>query len=108
MAQEQIDVNKQNYKLALSVFLRTILSAVLSFFVFMSISMIFSGLGTSEIGYQIVEKHEDGSYTIIEEHMYTEEELQQHLCWEQRLYRWELHLLSQKRHRCTRITRIRF
>ena len=38
----------------------------------------------------------------------TEEELQQHLCWEQRLYRWELHLLSQKRHRCTRITRIRF
>ncbi len=77
MAQEQIDVNKQNYKLALSVFLRTILSAVLSFFVFMSISMIFSGLGTSEIGYQIVEKHEDGSYTIIEEHMYTEEELQQ-------------------------------
>ena len=35
----------------------------------------------------------------------TEEELQQHLCWEQRLYRWELHLLSQKRHRCTRITR---
>ena len=38
----------------------------------------------------------------------TEEELQQHLCWEQRLYRWELHLLSQKRHRCIRIIRIRF
>ena len=67
------DIQKENFKMALGVFLRTILSAVLCFFVYMSLSVLFNGFFTHDIGYQIYETTSDGSVALIEEHYYADD-----------------------------------
>lgn len=67
------DIQKENFKMALGVFLRTILSAVLCFFVYMSLSVLFNGFFTHDIGYQIFETTSDGSVAVIEEHYYADD-----------------------------------
>ena len=62
-----VDVKKGNFKLALQVFGRTVLSAVLCLFVYMSLSAIIVGLNTKTIGYRYWEIGEDGSRTIVSE-----------------------------------------
>lgn len=63
-------LRNENFKIATSVFLSTILAAVLNFIIYMSFTVIFTGLSTKTIGEQIVEKSEDGSVKIITEIYY--------------------------------------
>ena len=64
------DMQKENFKMGLQVFLRTILSAILSFFVYMSLTMMASGLSTHEIGYEIYERNSSGEMISIRTHLY--------------------------------------
>lgn len=64
------DMQKENFKMGLQVFLRTILSAILSFFVYMSLTMLGSGLSTHEIGYEIYERNSSGEMISIRTHLY--------------------------------------
>ncbi len=61
------DMKKANLKLAVSVFLRTLLSALLCFIVYMSIVMVVTGLTTKTIGTQIYETGSDGKAVLIYE-----------------------------------------
>lgn len=67
------DVKKENFRMALQVWLRTVLSTVLSLFVYMSISVIFQGVFTHEIGYQIYELNSSGERVVLEKHLYEDE-----------------------------------
>lgn len=63
------DVWKENWKLALNVFLRTVLVAVLCFFVYMSLSTIVQGVSTHRIGYEIWERDENSNWSMLEQHL---------------------------------------
>lgn len=71
MADKTINIPKENRKMAISVYLRTIFAAVLGFIIFMSISMITMGLFTKDYGTRIYEVNEDGSTKIIFEEHYS-------------------------------------
>lgn len=80
MAQGMTDpkeISRQNIKLALQIFLRTILSAILSFFLYFSITAIVNGVSTHEIGYQIYEYDENGQPVLIEEGLLEDESSQE-------------------------------
>ena len=64
------DLRKEDFKLATSVFLSTILAAVLNFIIYMSFTMIFLGLSTKTIGERIYEREKDGSTKLITEIYY--------------------------------------
>lgn len=66
-------VRKENFKMALQVWLRTILSVVLSFFVYMSITVLVTGLFSEDIGYRIYETTSSGERVLIEEHLYADD-----------------------------------
>lgn len=66
-------VRKENFKMALQVWLRTILSVVLSFFVYMSITVLVTGLFSEDIGYRIYETTSSGEPRLIEEHLYADD-----------------------------------
>lgn len=68
------DIQKENRRLSLKVFLHSILAAVLCFFVYMSVTALAVGIFTKDIGYRYWEKQEDGSLVIVEEHWYADEE----------------------------------
>ncbi|MCI9413718.1 MAG: hypothetical protein HFJ79_00880 [Clostridiales bacterium] len=70
MSKESVNISRENIQQAFKVFCMTILAALISFFIFMSISFIASGVSTQTIGYQIVQIEEDGSSTLITEHLY--------------------------------------
>lgn len=61
----EVDVRRANIKLAVSVFLRTVLVAVLSIFIYMSLSVIVSGVSTKNIGYEEYKKDANGSWTRV-------------------------------------------
>lgn len=63
------DVWKENWKLALNVFLRTVLVAVLCFFVYMSLSTIVQGVSTHRVGYEIWERDENSNWSMLEQHL---------------------------------------
>lgn len=67
------EVSRQNVKLALQIFLRTILAAVLSFFLYFSITAIVNGLSTHAIGYRIYEYDENSQPVLVEEGSLDEE-----------------------------------
>lgn len=71
------EIGRQNVRLALQIFLRTILAAILSFFLYFSITAIVNGVSTHEIGYQIYEYDENGQPVLIEEGMLDEESSQE-------------------------------
>lgn len=64
------ELNKQNIRLALNVFLWTVFAAVLNFIIYMSLTMIFTGLSTKTIGERIYELGDEGQRTIITEIYY--------------------------------------
>ena len=66
-------VRKENFKMALQVWLRSILSVVLSFFVYMSITVLVTGLFSEDIGYRIYETTSSGERVLIEEHLYADD-----------------------------------
>lgn len=66
-------IRKENFKMALQVWLRTILAVVLSFFVYMSITVLVTGLFSQEIGYRIYEMTSSGERVLIEEHLYADD-----------------------------------
>lgn len=63
------DIWRENWKLALNVFLRTVLVAVLCFFVYMSLSTIVQGVSTHRIGYEIWERDENSNWSMLERHL---------------------------------------
>lgn len=67
------EVSRQNVKLALQIFLRTILAAILSFFLYFSITAIVNGLSTHAIGYRIYEYDENSQPVLVEEGSLDEE-----------------------------------
>ena len=64
------NLNKENIKLAGNVFLWTIFAAVLNFIIYMSITMIISGITTKAIGEQIYETAENGKRILVTEIIY--------------------------------------
>lgn len=67
------DIRKQNFKMAVGIYLRTILAAVLCLFVYMSITMLITGFTTQEIGYVVYESTSDGSVVEVERHYYADD-----------------------------------
>ncbi|MDD3692408.1 MAG: hypothetical protein PHX02_00680 [Oscillospiraceae bacterium] len=70
MADEKMavsDIKKESMRLALSVFLWTIFAAVLNFIIYMSMTMIFTGMSTKTIGERIYEIDDDGNRSIVTE-----------------------------------------
>ncbi len=61
------DVQKENFKLALGVFWRTAVAAFLCLFLYMSVTVLVTGMTTQTIGYRVVEKTEDSSAVIVKE-----------------------------------------
>lgn len=61
------DVRKQNIKMAANIFLWTVFAALLNFIIYMSFTMIFTGLSTRNIGERIFEIDENGSRIVITE-----------------------------------------
>ncbi|HCA30971.1 MAG TPA: hypothetical protein DEP23_16150 [Ruminococcaceae bacterium] len=59
-----------NARLALNVFVWTIFAAVMNLIIYMSLTMIFSGISTKTIGEGLYEKAEDGSVRLIESIIY--------------------------------------
>ena len=70
MADNQVDVRKANFKMALNVFLKTVLAAILCFFLYMSVTVIVMGLGTKDIGYELYEIQSNGSAILLRTHLY--------------------------------------
>lgn len=68
-----VDIRKGNIKLAVSIWLRTILAAVMSFFVVTSITMLSSAVFTRDIGYRLYRVDSEGNRTLVEEHYYEDE-----------------------------------
>lgn len=68
-----VDIRKGNIKLAVSIWLRTILAAVMSFFVVTSITMLASAVFTRDIGYRLYRVDSEGNRTLVEEHYYEDE-----------------------------------
>ena len=73
MSDKTIDVKKENRKLALSVYLRTILAAVLCILVYLSLSVIFTGMSTKTIGYTLYELDDSSNWVEKETHLYADE-----------------------------------
>ena len=61
------DARKENVSLALGVFWRTVVAGFLCLFLYMSITILITGLTTHKVGYQIYEKTESGSAVLVEE-----------------------------------------
>jgi len=72
MADERIDVRAQMFKTAGKVFLKTIFGGFLAAFVWISMTMIFNGLGTKAIGEQIYEFDENSQPVLVETIYYDE------------------------------------
>lgn len=68
-----VDIRKGNIKLSVSIWLRTILAAVMSFFVVTSIMMLSGAVFTREIGYRLYRVDSEGNQTLVEEHYYADE-----------------------------------
>ena len=62
-----------SYTHLLQIFLRTILAAILSFFLYFSITAIVNGLSTHAIGYRIYEYDENSQPVLVEEGSLDEE-----------------------------------
>ena len=58
--------------LALQVFLKTILAAVLSIFVYMSLSVIIIGMNSKQIGYRVYELNEAGEQVEVESQLFND------------------------------------
>ncbi len=67
------DIRKENFKMAVGLYLRTILAAVLCLFVYMSITVMITGFTTHEIGYVIYEADSSGVVREVERHYYADE-----------------------------------
>lgn len=65
---------KSNGQMALGVFARTIVAALIGILVYLSLTMIFTSLSTDKIGFAIYKENEDGSTTFVEKHLYTDED----------------------------------
>ena len=70
---EPKEVSRQNVKLAVQIFLRTILAAILSFFLYFSITAIVNGLTTHTVGYRIYEYDEHNQPVLVAEGSLDEE-----------------------------------
>ncbi len=71
-------LQKENFKIATSVFLSTILAAVLNFIIYMSFTVIFTGLSTKTIGERIYERINDKEARIVTEIYYDSTTTAQH------------------------------
>ncbi|MDD4699379.1 MAG: hypothetical protein PHV07_03860 [Oscillospiraceae bacterium] len=67
-------MNKQNFKYAASIYGLTVMGFVMCFIIYMSISLIFTGLGTKVIGYTTYELQDSGEYTAISSYEFAEGE----------------------------------
>lgn len=71
-SKESVNPKKENVKLSGSVFLWTFFAAVLNIIIYFSMTVIFSGLFTKNIGEDIYEKSEDGSVSLVTRIIYSE------------------------------------
>ncbi len=60
--------------LALKAYGMTVVAAIMGLIVYISFTLLFNGLGTKSIGYNLYEKNEDGSLTLLETYYYQEGE----------------------------------
>lgn len=65
---------KNNWQIALGVFGRTIVAAIIGVFLYLSVSTVCATLATEDIGYALWHVNEDGSTELISEHRYTDED----------------------------------
>ena len=72
MSDNTIDVKKNNLKLSVNIYLRSILAAVLGLIVYLSLSVIVSGISTKKIGYYIYQTGEDGTASVVSEVYYSD------------------------------------
>ena len=70
---EPKEVSRQNVKLAVQIFLRTVLAAILSFFLYFSITAIVNGVTTHAVGYRIYEYDENNQPVLVAEGSLEEE-----------------------------------
>ena len=73
MAEEQLDLRSRMWKTAGRVFLKSIFAGVLALIVYFSMTMVFSGLGTKNIGEQIYEYDENSQPVLVDTIYYDEE-----------------------------------
>lgn len=73
MADEIINVRARDAKLAGKVFLKTIFGGVLAIIVYFSMTLIFTGLGTRNIGEQVYRYDENSQPVLVETRYYDEE-----------------------------------
>lgn len=73
MAEEQLDLRSRMWKTAGRVFLKSIFAGVLALIVYFSMTMIFSGLGTKNIGEHIYEYDENSQPVLVDTIYYDEE-----------------------------------
>lgn len=68
------DVRRENIKLALGVFGKTVLVTIMSIFIYISLTSIMVGLTTKTIGYRLIDYDAEGNEIILEEHLLADEE----------------------------------
>lgn len=66
--------SKSNSSIALGIFGRTVLAAIIGIFIYLSLSTIFTFFSTEKIGFAIYQNNEDGSTTLVEKHLYTDKD----------------------------------
>lgn len=67
------NLTRENVQLAWKVYLRSVLALILSFFLYLSLTFLFSAFGTSSIGYEVMELGEDGQYHVVSVHYFSDE-----------------------------------
>ena len=65
---------KSNLQIALGIFGRTIIAAIIGVVAYLSLTVIFTTLTTEKIGFAVYQENEDASTTLVEKHLYTDKD----------------------------------
>ncbi len=65
---------KSNSRIALGIFGRTIIAAVIGLFLYLSLSTIFTTFSTEKIGFAIYKNNDDGTTTLVKKYLYTDKD----------------------------------
>ena len=65
---------KSNLQIALGIFGRTIIAAIIGIVAYLSLTVIFTTLSTEKIGFAVYQENDDMSTTLVEKHLYTDKD----------------------------------
>lgn len=65
---------KSNSRIALGIFGRTVIAAIIGLFLYLSLSTIFTTFSTEKIGFAIYKNNDDGTTTLVKKYLYTDKD----------------------------------